>query len=250
MPIFEGSHDETGVDDALFHVAGSEIIDRDLVEKLKSQTLIEAGYMREDEDGNILADYKQLQFASLKAMTTSHVVGSKKDLSARAVTKFELYAELLPLAPGVTALAKDVEARIAQEELTKLTWSYTNTGTSGFVQRNIGDTGLILCELKVSRTKINEETGKKEPTLESARFLTADRELIMTAFTGPAGQAFMRAARRLENLLGMVADRRPELAEPVARQVGSFVKTAVGAIPHADVKQVRALTSGTDGDGD
>src|SRR5262249_17527325 len=135
-------------------------------------------------------------------------------------------------------LPSTLEEKIAHVELLKLVWGYTNTSPTGYVQKNISDTGFVLCELKVSRTKINEETGKKEPTVELARFLTADRDLIMTSYTGPAGQAFMRAARRLENVLGIVADRRPELAEPVARQVGAFVRTAVSSVPHADVKQV------------
>jgi hypothetical protein len=68
----------------------------------------------------------------------------------------------------------------------------------------------------------------------------------MTYYTGPAGAAFIRAARKLDAQLGLVADRRPELATPVAKQLNSVVKQAIASIPHADTKAVAALTGGSD----
>ena len=220
-----------------------EIVDQHLVDKIKAQALIDAGMTRVDQDGQTIADPKKLQFEVLQAMQAKHVANGKKDLAAQAVTKFELFAETLPDAPGVRSLARGLEERVAQADLMRDVWTYTNTGTSGFVQKNLNGPGLILCEAKVSRTKLNEETKRKEPTTELARFLTADRDLIMTCYTGPAGAAFYRAARKLEAQLGMVSDRRPELAAPVARQLGVVVRQAIGAVPHADIKQVQALTS-------
>lgn len=177
-------------------------------------------------------------------MLDRHIVRGKRDLAQSAVTKFELYAELLPNAPGVPSLAHSLEEQAAQEQLKKAIWGWANVGTT--VQMRVAEAGYVLCEAKVSRTKVNEETGKREPTTETARFLTTDRELILTYYTGPAGRRFLAAARKLEAQLGLVASRRPELTVPIAKQLGVVVKQAVSAIPHADVRQAAALTASTD----
>ena len=219
-------------------------VDLQLVEKIKAQALIDAGMIQYDSDGRKLANPKLLQAAVLQAMLTNHVANNKRELPTRAATKFELYAELLPKGPGVQSLAEGLEQRVAQDQLMRNIWGFTNIGTSGFVQKNVAEEGYVLCEAEVSRTKINQETSKKEPTTERARFLTSDRDLILTYYTAPAGAAFLRAARRLEAQLGMVGARRPELTVPIAKQLGVVVRQAVGSIPHADVKQASALTSG------
>lgn len=222
-------------------------LDLELIEKIRAEALIRAGYSTTEDDGVVRSSVKELQFAVLQNMQENHVVSGKRDLASRSVTSFELYQELLPEGPGVHTLARTDEERVAQNQLMKLIWGYTNVGISGFVQKHVGGLGLILCEAgDVARTKLNEETGKKQPTTEHARFLTTDRDLIMLYYTGPAGAAFIRAARKLDAQLGLVADRRPELAGPVARQLGTVVKQAVSSIPHADTKAVAALKGGSD----
>lgn len=222
-------------------------LDRDLVDKIKAEAMIRAGFSTTDDDGTVRSDPKQVQVAVLQSMQENHVVTSKRSLAKQAVTSFELYQEILPQAPGTQSLAHTEEEKVAQTELTKLIWGFTNVGVSGFVQKHVAGLGLVLCEARdVARTKINEETGKKQPTTENARFLTSDRDLIMTYYTGPAGAAFMRAARKLDAQLGLVADRRPELAAPVARQLSTVVRQAVASIPHADTKAVAALLGSGD----
>jgi hypothetical protein len=222
-----------------------QIVDQELVEKLCSQALLDAGYFK-DEDGVVLADYNALKHGVVQIMLDRHVVSGQRDLAANAVTKFELLAEVLPTAPGVANLPESLEEAEAKDDLAGKLWNLCNAGVSGHVQKNIPQSGLIVVEAKVARTKVNEETGKREPTTELARFLTADRELIMNHLTGPAGAKFVQQARKLENLLGMVTERRPELAGPVARQLGDVVKQAVTSIPHADPKRVLAITAGSD----
>jgi len=240
---------EDGLDDfeAIDSLSADEYgVDLELVEKIKAQALIEAGHSTTDDGGTVRASVKQLQFTVLQLMQDRHVVISKRDLSVSAVTQFELYQELLPQGPGAQTLARTDEEKMAQQQLTKQLWSYANIGISGFVQKNVAALGLVLCEAKVARTKLNEETGKKQPTTELARFLTTDGELIMTYYTGPAGAAFVRAARKLDAQLGLVADRRPELTMVVAKQLGSMVRQAVASIPHADPKTAASLTAGHD----
>jgi hypothetical protein len=247
-PNFRSS-DPDDVGDSAEQPPLTGLIDRDLVEKIMSQALIDGGYVKEEE-GLVLADDKPLKAAVVQTMLDNHVVNSGKEMPSRGVTKFELYAELLPTAPGITSLPESVEENEAKTKLMNKVWGYVNTGTTGHVQQNISDSGYVVVEAQVRRTKVHQETGKKEISTEMARFLTADRELIMTHLTGPAGSKFVAQARRLENLLGMVTERRPELAVPVARQLNVVVKQAVAAIPHADARQAAALTSGNrDGDG-
>jgi hypothetical protein len=221
-------------------------VDLELVEKIKAEALIQAGHCSTDQDGTVRASVKQLQFSVLQAMQDNHVVHGKRDLATSAVTQFELYQELLPHGPGAQTLPRTDEEKLAQQQLTKQLWGYANVGISSFVQKNVATSGMVLCEAKVARTKLNEETGKRQPTTELARFLTTDGELIMTYYTGPAGAAFVRAARKLDAQLGLVAARRPELTMPVAKQLGSMVRQAVASIPHADPKAAAALTAGTD----
>lgn len=220
------------------------LLDLDLVEKISNQALIDSGYFT-DEDGLPKADEKQLKQAVVQAMLDRHVVSSQKDMASRGVTKFELYSELLPTGPGVTELTDSAEQEAAKTKLVNKVWGYTNTGTTGHVQSNIPNTGYVVVEAKVARTKVNQETGKKEPTTEMARFLTGDKDLIMAHLTNPAGAKFVAQARKLENLLGMVTERRPELAVPIARQLNVVVRQAVASIPHADTKHAAALTAGS-----
>jgi hypothetical protein len=70
--------------------------------------------------------------------------------------------------------------------------------------------------------------------------------MILTYYTGPAGRRFLASARKLEAQLGLVAARRPELTESIAKQLNVVVKQAISAIPHADVRQAIALTASPD----
>lgn len=243
-PIFKASEpSDTGeVEPIQLPLTG--LIDRDLVEKIMNQALIEAGFTRE-EDGLALADEKRLKAATVECMLSNHVVGTSKEMSSRGVTKVELYSELLPTAPGVVNLPASAEEDEAKTKLMTKVWGYTNTGTTGHVQANVGESGYIVVEAQVRRTKVHQETGRREITTDMSRFLTTDRDLIMTHLTGPAGAKFVAQARKLENLLGMVTERRPELTVPVARQLSVVVRQAVAAIPHADTKQAAALTAGS-----
>lgn len=242
MPEYD--HDELSQTDE--SLSQEPALDLELVAKIKAQALIDSGYCVTGDDGQVRSSTKILQASTLQAMVDHHVATSKSDLAKRAVTQFELFQELLPHAPGAQTLATTDEEREAQRLLIKEVWGYANTGVSSFVQKHVAELGLILCEAKVARHKLNEETGTKEPTLEWGRFLTADRELVMTHYTGPAGASFIRAARRLNQQLGLVAERRPELAVSVAKQLGTVVKQAVASVPYADTKSVAALQGGAD----
>lgn len=46
----------------------------------------------------------------------------------------------------------------------------------------------------------------------------------------------------------MVGKRRPELVSQVAKQAGAMVKQAIASVPHADTRQVAALTTGNGAD--
>ena len=71
----------------------------------------------------------------------------------------------LALRPQTTA--EEVEAKT---KLMNKLWGYTNTGTTGHVQQSIVDTGYVVVEAQVRRTKVHQETGKKEISTEMARF--------------------------------------------------------------------------------
>lgn len=226
-----------------------KLLDVALVERMCSQALIDAGFVT-DDDGLTIADEKQLKQAVVQIMLDNHVVNTQKEMSSRGVTKFELYSELLPTAPGVLNLPESIEEHEAKNKLMNKVWGYVNTGTTGHVQANIRDSGYVVVEAQVRRTKVHQETGRKEITTDMARFLTAERDLIMTHLTNPAGAKFVAQARKLENLLGMVTERRPELTAPIARQLSVVLKQAVAAIPHADPRQAAALTAGTSSEGE
>ncbi|GAA1817333.1 hypothetical protein HC028_21185 [Planosporangium flavigriseum] len=217
------------------------VVDHHLVNKIKAQAIIDAGYCRE-QDGQVYSDEMQLKVAMLEAMINQHVAKGQRDLAKRAITKFELYAEMLPNAPGVESLPRTPEEAAAQDQLKKTLWSWLNAGTTGYVQVRVAELGYVLCEAPVSRTKVNEETGRREPTTETGRFLTTNRQLILNHYTTPAGTRFLAAARKLDAQLGLVTARRPELAEPIEKQLSVVLRQALESIRHADVRQAAALT--------
>lgn len=243
-PFSSSTHEDEG-----FSIE-EHVLDVELIDRIKSEALIRHGYHAEDEDGFIRANQKQLQLAALEFMQDKHVATSKSNLQTKSVTQFEFYQELFPNGPGAQALPESEEEKRAQQDLTKLVWGYSNVGISGFVQKSVASSGLIVCEAKVGRTIVNEVNGKKQPTTELARFLTNDGELIMLYYTGPAGAAFLRAARKLDAQLGLVSDRRPELTMAVAKQLGTVVRQAVASVPHADPKAAAALTPGSSAESD
>ncbi|MGV0788672.1 hypothetical protein ABQF33_17320 [Mycolicibacterium sp. XJ2] len=227
-------------------VIPDHILDPRLVKHILDQTLIDHGYCtRDNRSGLEIPDDSQLKLAVLEAMSRHHVVTSNKDLAVKAVTKFELYSEVFPEGPGVTSIPDTPEGTEAQKKLITKVWGYIQTGITGHVQQSIAASGMVLCEAKVSRTLINEETGKREPTVTLARFLTSDHALILKHYTAPAGADFAQASRKLENKLGMVVGRQPELAGTIARQMAAVVKASIAAIPHADPKHVAALVAGS-----
>jgi hypothetical protein len=216
-----------------------DVIDVDAVVE---QTLIDHGFSNRNREGVLIFDKAELQKAVREAME-SHVATNKKDLDAKAVTKAELYAEVLPNGPGVQSIADNPDWIAVQKKLQDKVWGIASTGVTGHVQKGVGPSGMILCEAEVSRTNISEETGKKVPSTQIARFLTVDHQLILKYYTGPGGADFTRAGRKLETKLSMVTKRQPELTVGVARQMAAVLKQVIGALPHADVKQALALTA-------
>jgi hypothetical protein len=226
------------------------VLDENLVAQICSQALIDQGFAARDRSGHLIADPGPMKQAVLAAMEDNHVVTSSKDLAAKAVTPAELYAEVLPDGPGVTSLPDNPEAAAARDKLKALIWASTNTGTSGYVQKGIEHSNMVLCEAPVPRNLVSEETGKKEATSPMGRFLTSDDALILKHYTAPAGLKFAQQARALQNKLGMVTKRKPELTGAVARQMQAVVKTAVDSIPSANPKTAAALNAGTSVNGD
>jgi hypothetical protein len=227
-------------------IVSDQILDQRLVKEIVDQALIGHGYCSHDHRSDQKApDDSQLKSSVLEAMSRYHVATSNKDLSVKAVTKFELYSEVFPNGPGVTSIPDTAEGAEAQKKLINKVWGYIQTGTTGHVQQSIAASGMVLCEAKVSRTHVNEETGKREPTTQLGRFLTSDHALILKYYTAPAGADFAQASRKLENKLGMVVGRQPELAVTIARQMAAVVRASIASIPHADPKHVAALVAGS-----
>src|SRR4051794_19879521 len=92
-----------------------EVPDPELVDKIKCEALIRAGYAITNEDGESRASFPLLQRGVLQNMHERHVVRNKRDFITGAVTRFELYQEMLPDAPGAQSLAATPEEKLAQE---------------------------------------------------------------------------------------------------------------------------------------
>lgn len=55
-------------------------------------------------------------------MFERHIVRSKKEFGAGAVTKFELYQEMLPDGPGAQSVASTPEEKLAKDRLERKLW--------------------------------------------------------------------------------------------------------------------------------
>jgi hypothetical protein len=197
--------------------------------KLRRDTLEAHGYLYEDRDGKLCEDTPKLKDTVYQRMAGSHVVDipasnnnpSAKLMAAKAVTADELYAVIFPNAPGVTAPIANLEESRVAGDLKRLVWGYTNTGPTGYVNDRVELEGLtlVMCEAKVSRTKISAETGHSKPVTEIGRFLTDHPKLIEQHSTLNRVLRLVKIAEGTAKHVVMALRRHPEIADNVARQI-------------------------------
>jgi hypothetical protein len=177
----------------------------------------------------VLSDARLAQ-AGYETMLARHVVtGSASDRVAKgAATKHELYSEVFPKGPAVSAQPASVEERHAREYLRNKVWKLAATGINGSVNKRLGLEGktLVMCETDVERTAKSEETGITEPTDKRGRFLTDDGALIQRYSLVPLIEKRQKAVDSLAKHAVMVTERHPEITANVQRQLTGFVKKA------------------------
>jgi hypothetical protein len=221
-------------------------LDWGLVDQITEETMLNHGYGTvddgDDESGAETPDDDKLKSAVVKAMHR-HVVSANtvKELSANSVTKVELFAEVFPQGIAVgsdESVSKEVEQ--ARQDLMTKVWGFTNTGTTGHVQKAVGGSGLILCDAGVSRVESKVDGGPGVGVTVRGRFLTNDPATILNHYTNPAGQSFVGAATKLQRQLEIVVERHPELDFRIANQIAGSIKTAVAAIPSGNPSLVKA----------
>lgn len=163
-----------------------------IVELHKADALVRAGYFSADSVGRVLPCSNKLKVAVLQSFRERHVVAVRRDLAKCAVTKLELYRELLPQGLGVDSPTLTTEERLAHQQLAFTLGGYADATPDGFVRKGVESLGLEVCEARIFRTKPDAVTRKLHLTTAIGRFVTKDRELVLTPVSATDCKARLR----------------------------------------------------------
>jgi hypothetical protein len=179
------------------------------------------GYVKENEDGDIVVDKAALHEALYRALKSSGNVRTPDEKSDKALTHGSLAKTVFAETPGAKGEWDELDPvqRAVWEQVVKDAWNPTNPNFSGPVQRLVGerDAKLVLIRTK---TTVDGSPGV------DVVYLTSNEELIFADFIGPLKSSVRRAADRLAKNAALVSTRNKELSAKAAREVDHGMKAA------------------------
>jgi hypothetical protein len=179
-----------------------------------------AGYSKPGPDGPVPDDGKMK--ARTVEIVSRAIVTSKDDRAKKALTNGELYAAVFPDGPGAkpnTAEALDEFEKDVMLALHRKVWGLTTPTPKGHIQKQLGDTRMVLCRGPVLR---------RNDYLQGV-YVTAEPTLIMGYSLSPQIDKWVRQADELRKHAEMITDRQPELATRVAAALSAGVSRARSA---------------------
>jgi hypothetical protein len=228
----------------------------DIVEanRLIDQAFESRGWLLTGDDGEPVHDMEKMRHAVFVAFTTEHIVTSTNAKSGRrafdqqvaeaAVTKFGLYVEVFPDGPAAKGAPASAEEQAAKEQIAAKLWSLcTSTNRKGWLQREVGPSGLVVLE-----TKVFSDDPTTPP--QAGRFVTNVDHAMMDFLDHKVFEDVRKKLLEMDAWLGTFYQRNPNIALPAARKAKAALKAAVDSAAHANPTYVReslALTSGDPG---
>lgn len=196
----------------------------DEVTQRLDESLINAGHVAIAADGTQTADEDAMK-AKAVSVVGDRVVSKKTERSTNSITPGELYAAVVPGAPGTdpsTVASLDAVETEVRKRLVRKLWNLTNPNQSGYIQKRLGDTSsLILCRTTVMRG-LDEQKGC---------YVTDDATLIMEDSVAPRIESLVREAANLRKHADMVTSRHPELEQKLLTALNAGARRAAAELP-------------------
>jgi hypothetical protein len=185
------------------------------IDDRKTELLIAAGFSKEDPEGNDVADYDALKQSGALAVARA-VVSNRDDRAKLGVSQGDLYAIVLPDAPGADGATPDdfVDQQV-KLQLSRFLWGITQVAPNGYVQRQLGD-GRVLVRAKVHRGH--------DPIV--VAYVTESPELLLSDSLQPEIDSLVKRANKLHTHAAMIVTRQPALAGNVAKAITTGTKRA------------------------
>lgn len=205
--------------------------DPEEVKRICDQILIDQGWCT--RIAGVLQPYDQaVKEAVFNAVIDSHVLDTEQEIETKlAFSMAEFYGEMVPGGPKVDS--RNVNEQAAAGILAQDLWGYTSGSTTGYVQRGLEEKQLVLCEASTMRPFFNPVVRRTESRLVRVRFASANHGLILKYYTGPAGTAYVKAAKRYQAKLDMVVRRQKAILPELTAQAAKFLGEAKKEIPLA-----------------
>lgn len=214
-------------------------VDQNQVDAIMEQAWMNVGCSIRIQ-GVLQADRTRAKELVFNTVVDNHELHSEAEIeTAKAFSKPEFYGEVFGdkgdgrPAPGPALTTKDINELAAVAGLAHEMWDWCTGSTTGYVQNGLEDSGLVLCQHTIQRPLYNPLVGRVQPMPALVRWVTADHDMILKYYTGPAGEAYVKAAKRYQAKLRMVVRRQKEIQPKLTAQAAKFLGQAKDELPLA-----------------
>jgi hypothetical protein len=226
-------------EDVLTAEERGEALDKAALEKLVREARIKA------YESNGYADaYGQPDPDRLRRKTVSilmeNPVESRDERADKALTRHALTARLFPNVPAEGTDEYEAGGAVAAALWKKLAgdaWRATDPKSSSSAQKLLGRIGdgavLVRCTIPVG--------ADMNSTMAQAAYVTQDEDALLRDYAKPLKEAVNKVAEQMAKDLGMVAERNPELAERLTREIEGGMKVATNL-----ARSTLALSTGSE----
>lgn len=216
--------------------------DADAVDQLIDEAFDREGWLL-TENGEVAHDHDTARHAMFTAMTTNHAVTSVSvgrsrktfaDLvQERAATKYGLYCEVFPHGPAAAGPPQSEEEQAAKDVIANALWRWsTTTSRSGWLQKELGDSGLVVLEAKVYSLDpaVPTQIGRYVTDVESALLDFLETKVIADV---------QKKIGEADAWLATLMSRNSNIALPAAKKARALMRSALDNAMHANPTFVR-----------
>lgn len=179
------------------------------VRERQEELVIEGGFSKEDADGNDEPDWDAFKNEGAVVLI-GHRVDKVED-KPKGLTATELLNAVLP---DVGVDLTDPVDRDAWAKLARRIWGITQTGSTGFVQRQLAKP-FVLIQVPVIR--VSDATSPPEKV--KVAFVTANDDIIIDDSLMPVIDEVIAGASKIRKQAELIHKRKPELGKRITKAI-------------------------------
>lgn len=186
----------------------------ELLAAAEVRALREDGYLTEDG----LRDVGKIDDVLLARVLRANVT-SRRDRESVAVTRAALMREVFPHLPGPGSFDEEDDPPVAAATwalLDEYLWRRLSPMHNGVIQRRLEGENVVLCRTQAT------------PEKNWAVYVTRDWGCMLADFTTPDGLGIARRVRQMGRNVAMAAERVPEHATKLRRELQQTTRDALG----------------------